>query len=168
MITTIKSNITLIVVAVIALLLGIGIGFGTCYFTIKHTVQTEVKIGGHVQNKANTEKALDKNQKSGDSHETARRNIDHFYNNLKQEAVNETPDSADNYVLPDERLRRWRAANRGSDSSTASSKPDAGAAATATASGREHTDAGGEPHGSGEDVPPTGSADVRAAAPDRD
>lgn len=168
MIAAIKEKITLIIVAVIAFLLGFGIGFGGCYFLIKHTVQTEIKIGGLEQNKANTENALDKNQKSGDSHEAARRNIDHFYNKLKQEAANDAPDSADNYVLPDERLRRWRAANRGADSSAAANKPDTGTPAAAATGKRADTDAGKRPHGSGETVPPTGGADVRVASPDRD
>lgn len=161
------QKIMQIVVAIIAFVLGFGMGFGTCYFTIKHTVQTEIQIEGLQRDREQVKDNLDKNQKSGDSHETARRKIDHFYNNLKQEAANDAPDSADDYVLPDERLQRWRAANRGPDSGAAASKPDTGTGAVAPAGQRADTDAGGKPYRSGEAVPPAGGTDMRVAAPDR-
>ncbi len=157
-------------VAIVAVAIGVGL-FAWSFYALGgktekvNTAKAETKATVRAANKANAKVRadLDRAAVTGQAREADRARLDELFNSLNQEA-NHAPSSADDYVLPDERLRIWRDANAGrSTSSDAPGRADQGAADAAAASIGGHPSAGGQPPAGGAGLPPAGVANVPAA-----
>ncbi|MFP5473078.1 MAG: hypothetical protein ACLGJD_05510 [Gammaproteobacteria bacterium] len=102
---------------------------------------------------------------TGRAREADRAALDSLFNKLAKEAADAPSAAVDHYVLPDDRLRVWRAANAGpgADPGEAGGEPDGGAAATAAAGDRPHPGPGGEPRAGGAGLSPAGFAGLPPA-----
>jgi len=119
---------------------------------------------GRAKAKAKTRTDLQRAASTGHAREQDRAALDALFQQLDREAKDAPTTADDNYVLPDERLRIWRAANAGrTDSGAAGSEPDGRASAVAPAAHGSDTGPGSEPPSGGTGVSPARIADVPAA-----
>ncbi|HEX7866569.1 MAG TPA: hypothetical protein VF555_16555 [Variovorax sp.] len=125
---------------------------------------SKAAAAGHAKAKAKTRSDLQRAATTGHAREQDRAALDAFFQQLDREAKDAPTSADDHYVLPDERLRTWRAANAGrADPGAAGGKPDSGASAAAPAAHGADTGSGSEPPRGGEGVSPARIADVPAA-----
>lgn len=102
---------------------------------------------------------------TGAKREQSRLALEHVFTQLDTEAAHAPADFVDSCVLPDERLRRWHAANAGgADSGAAPGQLDDAARAVAATGIGGDAGSGGQPPAGGTAVPPAGIADLPAAA----
>lgn len=150
------------------LLLGYGIwqwrGASDRVATVEATAEGNARI--ETKQKAKTRSTLKRAAEAGELREQDRAALDALFQRLSKEAANAPTAADDRYVLPDDRLQLWRAANAGSgpDRGAAAGQLDhAPQAATAAGLGRD-SGAGGEPSSGGEGLSRSGIADVPAPA----
>lgn len=151
-------------IALIAFIVGC---VATSFYTKSSVTNAVVAKSSQAEIKR-VDKKLAVNQKSGDSIEKKRRQIDTVFQTLDKEAAHDAPHVVDDCELPADRLRRWRAANAGTLDGLATVEHDASAAAAAATRERQDADAGSESSGRGESGTPASDAGLRAAALDRD
>ncbi|WP_155419674.1 hypothetical protein [Variovorax paradoxus] len=160
---TIKLTIAAVILA-LAAALGIAIyqwgGSAERTETLTDTVKANTKA--EKKQKAKTRTDLARAAHTGAAREQDRAALDALFQRLDKEA-NDAPTAAhDSYVLPDDRLRIWRAANAGPgpDRGEPSSESDRAASAPAAAGHGGDSGAGVQPPRGGEGVSQPGLADV--------
>ncbi|WP_447776342.1 hypothetical protein [Variovorax boronicumulans] len=119
----------------------------------------------HEQQKKKARADIKRAGQTGADRERDRAALDTLFQRLEQEAKDAPSADHDRYVLPDDRLRLWRAANAGpgGDRGVAAGEPDhASSASAAAALGRDRR-AGSEPPAGSEGLPRLGLADVSPA-----
>lgn len=136
-------------------------GIATGYYFGKKDAFTKTEVQVLKQDQKQIKEKLNASQVSGNSIEVTRRKIDLFYKELDKDARNDASDRSDDYVLPDERLQRWRSANTGPDRCATTSKPDTGTTTFDAAGKRKDQDSGRKPQRSDATVPSAGGAAVR-------
>ncbi|HGL4259467.1 MULTISPECIES: hypothetical protein [Burkholderia cepacia complex] len=87
---------------------------------------------------------IKRGQQAGQRTESSARRVDRYFHQLDEDARHDPPAPADDCVLPDVRLQRWRAANVGPFTSAAAAQSDAGAGRAAAAGERAHAGPGSE------------------------
>ncbi|WP_198086621.1 hypothetical protein [Variovorax sp. E3] len=128
------------------------------------TAITKAADVAQVKAKAKTRGDLQRAAETGHARERDRAALDALFQQLDREAKDAPTSADDHYVLPDERLRLWRAANAGrADSGAARGEPDGSASTAAAAGNRADTGPGGEPSRRSAGIPPARLADVPAA-----
>lgn len=131
--------------------------------TLTDTVKANNKV--EKKQKAKTRADLARSAQTGAAHEQDRAALDALFQRLDKEA-NDAPTTArDSYVLPDDRLRIWRAANAGPgpDRGDAIGEHHQAPAAPPAAGLGGDSGAGGQPPQGGEGVSRPGFADVPPA-----
>lgn len=146
------------------LLVGFVLGFAVSHFTTTSSVTKSIDAKSSKAEVKRVGKQLKANDQAGNSFEKKRREIDGIYQEFAKEASNDAPHEVDDCVLPAERLRRWRAANAGPLRGSATGESDPATPSTTTAEGWQGNDAGREPPGGDEAVPPASGSTVRAAS----
>jgi hypothetical protein len=151
-------------IAIIAFLFG----YAICHFTTKSSVTNAIVAKSTQAEVRRIDNQLTANQKSGDSFEKKRRRIDTFYDQLEQEAAHDAPHNIDDFELPADRLRRWRAANAGTFEGLATGESDPAATTESATSRWQASHAGGQSHWGSESQQSAGDATMRADPLDRD
>jgi hypothetical protein len=140
--------------------LGVTAGKATC-----QADQAKDDRGEVARQNADVQGDIKRGTRTGAAHERTRVALDKTFDHLEKEQAHAPVDPVDACVLPDDRLRIWRAANAGLEAGQdgASAQPD-GAAATAAATGvGPHARPGSEPPAGEQGLSPAGLADVPAA-----
>ena len=158
-------------VATVVVLMGVGLVAWSFYAlggkaqeVATAKAQTKATVRAANKTTAKVRADLARATTTGQAREADRARLDELFNSLDQEANHAPSSVADDYVLPDDRLRIWRDANAGrSTSSDAPGRADQGAADAAAASIGGHPSAGGQPPAGGAGLPPAGVANVPAA-----
>ncbi|MDP9990911.1 hypothetical protein J2W28_002081 [Variovorax boronicumulans] len=139
--------------------------------TVTETVKANTRIEAKVKSKARSD--IKRAGEAGALREQDRDGLDALFQRLSKEAKDAPTAADDRYVLPDERLHVWRAANAGGgpDRGAASAQPDHSTQAAAAAGLGRDSGAGGKPPRGGEGLSQPGFADVPpagvSAAPNR-
>lgn len=87
---------------------------------------------------------IERGQKAGARADKSSQRVERYYKKLEEEAHHDATTPIDDYVLPDERLQRWRAANAGPFASAPATEPDASPRASAATAERAGKGSGGQ------------------------
>ncbi|WP_431511630.1 hypothetical protein [Variovorax sp. DAIF25] len=165
------GTVKLIAAAVVlGLLLLVGYGIWQWGGASDRLANVEATADGnaHIEAKqrAKTRSTLKRAAEAGELREQDRAALDALFQRLSKEAANAPTAADDRYVLPDDRLQLWRAANAGGgpDRGTAAGQPDHAPEATAAAGFGRDSGAGSESPRGGEGLPRPGLADVSPPA----
>ena len=164
--TTAKALVALAVAVVLAMLGYALYALGSSHqqvADVRQDQKAEQQAHQAVKEKARTDiKRATATSKAREQDRTA---LDTLYQRLDREAADAPTAADDHYVLPDERLQRWRAANAGgTDHSTATGQSDGRAEQAPAAALGAHPGSGGEPQGRGKGLSPAGIPVLPAAA----
>ena len=156
----------LVVVAVLGALGFLLYSLGLSHQQVKDVRQDQkAEQQAHQAVKAKARADLGRAAATGKAHEQDRTVLDTLYQRLDREAADAPTAADDHYVLPDERLQLWRAANAGgADHGAATGQSDGRAEAAPAAALGAHPGSGSEPQGRGEGLPPVGLSGLPAAA----
>lgn len=122
-------------------------------------------VQGQQQAASAAQVVIAKSAQVGRAREVFRAQVDRTFDTFIQEAAREPVAPVDDCMLPDDRLRRWAAANAGTtDTGTAAAELDEPAPPPAGPGIRPHARPGSQPLGSGEGLPPSGEPALPAAA----
>jgi Sec-independent protein translocase protein TatA len=165
-----SATLKLIVAAVVLALLGaLGYGiheWGASSERLK-TVTSTAKANDQVEKKqkAKTRSDLTRSAQTGAAREQDRASLDALFQRLEREAKDAPSAAHDSYVLPDDRLQLWRAANAGPgrDRGQATGEPHVSAEGAAAAALGTDRGPGGQPQAGGKGLSRPGVADVPVA-----